>query len=235
VYGASSSVRPATALREALIALARRQTALREDTSRGVNSVAMRWPMERRSTAVRRRRHAATLVTAADRSIDTLGSTRRLSDAMLVLLFLIVWPAIEIFALIEVGHAIGWPLAIVVLLGTSVLGAQLLRVQGRTAIERVSVAVSEHRAPARAAVDGLLGFLGGVLLVIPGFVTDALGALLLLPPTRALTRRWLSRHYAGRAMRFVATTGRFASRDRGRHPDDVESTAVDDDRRGLGR
>jgi len=165
---------------------------------------------------------------------DALGQVRRLSGEM-VLLLLLAWPAIEIFVLIEVGDAIGWLLAVVVLLGTSVLGAQLLRIQGRSAIERVSLAVSEHRAPARAAIDGLLGFLGSVLLVIPGFVTDALGALLLLPPARALTRRWLSRHYAGRAMRFVATTGRFASRDRGRRPDDVDSTAVDDDQPRLDR
>jgi UPF0716 protein FxsA len=150
-------------------------------------------------------------------------------------LVLIVVPLVEVFAFIEVGRAIGWLLAVVLLLGTSVLGAQLLRIQGRAAVERVSLAVSEHRAPARAAIEGVLGFLGAALLVVPGFVTDALGVLLLLPPTRALTRRWLSRHYAGRTMRFVASTGRFASRDRGRRPDDVESTAVDDDPYELGR
>ena len=154
---------------------------------------------------------------------------------MPVLLILLAWPAIEIFVFIEVGQAIGWLLAVVLVLGTSVLGAQLLRVQGRSAIERVSLAVSEGRAPAGAAIDGLLGFLGGVLLVIPGFVTDAFGALLLLAPTRALTRRWLSRHYAGRAMRFVASTERFASRDRRGRPDDVDSTAVDDDPPRLSR
>jgi UPF0716 protein FxsA len=154
---------------------------------------------------------------------------------VILFVFLIAWPAVEILAFVEVGLAIGWLLAVVILLGTSVLGAQLLRLQGRSAIERVSLAVSEQRAPARAAIDGLLAFLGGVLLVIPGFVTDALGVLLLLPPTRALTRRWLSRHYRGRALRFVASTGRFASRDRGRRPDDVDSTAVDDDRHRLGR
>jgi UPF0716 protein FxsA len=153
----------------------------------------------------------------------------------MLLLVLIVWPAIEILAFIEVGHAIGWVLTVAVLLGTSVLGAQLLRIQGRAAVERVSLAVSEHRAPAHAAIDGLLGFLGCILLVIPGFVTDAIGALLLLAPTRALTRRWLSRHYAGRAMRFVATTGRFASRNGGRRPDDVDATAVDDDQPQLDR
>jgi len=153
----------------------------------------------------------------------------------MLLLLPVAWLAVEIVAFVEVGQAIGWLLAVVVLLGTSVLGAQLLRIQGRAAIARVSLAVSEHRAPAGAAVDGLLGFLGGLLLVVPGFVTDALGALLLLPPTRALTRRWLSRHYAGRLMRFAATTGRFASRSRGRHPDDVESTAFEDDRPRLDR
>ena len=151
------------------------------------------------------------------------------------LLVLIGLPAVEIFVFIEVGSAIGWLLAVVILLGTSVLGAQLLRIQSRAAIERVSLAVSEHRAPAAAAIDGLLGFLGGVLLVVPGFVTDALGALLVLRPTRALTRRWLSRHYAGATMRFVATTGRFASRDGGRRPGDVESTAIDEDPDQLGR
>jgi UPF0716 protein FxsA len=153
----------------------------------------------------------------------------------MLLLVLIGWPAVEILAFVEIGLAIGWLLAVVLLLGTSVLGAQLLRIQGRAAIARVSLAVSEHRPPAGATIDGLLGFLGGVLLVIPGFVTDALGALLLLPPIRKLTRRWLSRHYSGRAMRFVASTGRFASRDRGRRPGDVDSTAVDDDQLRLDR
>jgi UPF0716 protein FxsA len=150
-------------------------------------------------------------------------------------LFLIALPVVEVVAFIEVGGAIGWLPAVVVLLGTSVLGAQLLRIQSRAAIERVSQAVSERRAPARAALNGLLGFVGGLLLVVPGFVTDAVGVLLLLPPTRALARRWLTRHYTGGAMRFVTNTGRFASGDRGRRPDDVDSTAIDDDLRQLDR
>src|ERR1700691_1022327 len=108
-------------------------------------------------------------------------------------LVLIAWPVLEVFVFIEVGLAIGWLPAVVLLLGTSLLGIQVLRVQGRTAVERVSAAVSERRAPGRAALDGVLGFLGGVLLVIPGFVTDALGALLVLAPIRALVRRWISR------------------------------------------
>jgi UPF0716 protein FxsA len=144
-------------------------------------------------------------------------------------LLLIAVPLVEVFVFIEVGEAIGWLLALLLLLGTSVLGVQLLRIQGRAAIERVSLAVSGQRPSADAAIDGALGFLGAALLVIPGFVTDALGALLLLRPTRALARRRLSRHYAARLVGFLSRTGRFATRARPRPPADVESTAFDDD------
>jgi UPF0716 protein FxsA len=151
------------------------------------------------------------------------------------MLVLIGVPVIEVFAFIEVGRAIGWLLAVVLLVGTSLLGTRLLRVEGRAAIDRVSLAVSERRAPGRAAIEGALGFLGAALLVVPGFVTDALGALLLLGPTRKLTRRWISGHYAGRLISFAVSAGRFASRDRGVRPADVESTAVEDDLDQLGR
>jgi UPF0716 protein FxsA len=148
---------------------------------------------------------------------------------MMFVLVLIAVPALELFVLIEVAHAIGWLLAVVLLLGTSLVGIQIVRIQGRSTIERVSLAVSERRAPGRPALDGALGFLGGLLLVLPGFVTDALGALLLLPPTRALTRRWISRRYAARMMSFVAAAGRFTPGGRAARPADVDSTAVEDD------
>jgi UPF0716 protein FxsA len=147
----------------------------------------------------------------------------------MLVLVLIGVPVLEVLAFIEVGRAIGWLLAVVLLLGTSVLGARLVRVEGRAAIERFSSAVSERRAPASAAIDGALGFLGAVLLAVPGFVTDAFGTLLLVGPTRRLARRWISSHYAARVMRFAATAGRFTSRGRGVRPADVESTAVEDD------
>jgi UPF0716 protein FxsA len=163
------------------------------------------------------------------------------------LLLLIGVPAVELLVFIEVGRTIGWLLAVILLLGTSVLGVQAVRVEGRSAIERVSAAVSERRAPARAAIDGALGFLGAVLLVVPGFLTDAIGALLLLPATRALARRWISRHYAARVIDFVTAASRFtpgARRTRandpfappgaGARPADVESTAVEVDREELG-
>jgi len=177
------------------------------------------------------------------------------------ILVLIGVPVAEVFAFIEVGHAVGWLAALVLLLGTSVLGIPIMRAQARSAIERVSVAVSQGGAPARAATEGALGVLAGALLVVPGFVTDALGLLLLLPPSRALARRWISHRYAGRVVRFAAAAGRFAPGDRGaaaagrfapdergaaeagrsapgergRRPADVESTAVEDDLQELDR
>jgi UPF0716 protein FxsA len=142
---------------------------------------------------------------------------------------------VEVFAFIEVGRAIGWLVAVVLLLGTSVFGVRMLLIQGRLTIQRVSLALSERRAPGNKAIDGALGFLGGALLLIPGFVTDVLGALLLLPLVQKLMRRWMSRHYAGRVMRFVATAGRFAPGDRAGRAADVESTVIEEDPNQLGR
>ncbi len=159
---------------------------------------------------------------------------RRLTEAMFVLVLIAV-PVLEVFVFIVVGQAIGWLPAVALLLATSIVGVQVGRMQGRSAIERVSLAVSERRVPTRAALDGALGFLAGLLLAVPGFLTDALGVLLLLEPTRALVRRWLSRHYAGRMMSFLASAGRFTPDAREPYPADVDSTAVEDDLDQLGR
>jgi UPF0716 protein FxsA len=151
-------------------------------------------------------------------------------------LALIAWPVLEVFVFIEVGLAIGWLPAVVLLVGTSMLGTQVLRIQGRAAIERVSAAVAERRAPGRAALDGVLGFLGGVLLVLPGFVTDALGALLVLAPTRTLAGRWISRRYVDRMIGFAATAARFTPSGRAQsRPADVDSTAIEEDQDLLDR
>jgi UPF0716 protein FxsA len=145
----------------------------------------------------------------------------------------IAWLALEVFAFIEVGLAIGFALATGLLVATSLLGLLLLRVLGKAAVERISLAIAERRAPGRAALDGALGFLGCVLLVAPGFVSDGLGVLLVFPATRALVRLWIARRYARRVMAFAASAARFSSRGRGPWPADVESTAVEEDQGRL--
>ena len=148
---------------------------------------------------------------------------------MILLLLLIGVPVAEVLAFIAVGLAIGWLAAVALLVATSLLGVALLPVQARAAMAGTSPGVRRQRAPGAVAIDAALGFLGCVLLVIPGFITDALGALLLLPPTRTLLRRWISRQLARRVMSFAATAARFAPPGRGPRPADVEGTAVEDD------
>ena len=111
---------------------------------------------------------------------------------LLLLLIFIVVPLVELYVIIEVGGAIGVLPTIGLLFLDSVLGAMLLRSQGRAAWRRFNTALEERRVPAREVFDGAMVILGGALLLTPGFVTDIFGILLLIPPTRDVVRRFSS-------------------------------------------
>jgi UPF0716 protein FxsA len=153
----------------------------------------------------------------------------------MLVLVLLGAPLVEVAAFVAVGLTAGWLVAVALLLGVPVLGVLVLRVETRAALGRVSVAVSQHQPPGPATVDAALGLLGGVLLLIPGFVTDVLALPLLLPPARRVVRRQLSRHLARRVMRFAAMAERFRARAPGMPPADVDATAIEDEPRRLGR
>jgi UPF0716 protein FxsA len=140
----------------------------------------------------------------------------------LVLLFIAV-PIAELAVIIQVGQAIGiwWTLAL--LIADSLLGSWLMRHLGRATWRRFNEAVSGGRVPTREVLDGALVIFGGALLLTPGFITDILGLILLLPPSRAVVRGIVSRRIAHR-MVASATRARTAP---GRY--DVEGTAVDID------
>jgi UPF0716 protein FxsA len=152
---------------------------------------------------------------------------------LLLLLFIVV-PLVELYVIIQVGQAIGALPTIALLLLDSIVGSLLLRSQGRTAWRRFNEAIGGGRVPAREVADGAMVIFGGALLLTPGFVTDILGALFLLPPTRALLRRLLGRAAARRVV--VATP--FGTMRRGRRSPppgsgqdwDVEGSAHDVDR-----
>lgn len=110
--------------------------------------------------------------------------------ALLVILFVAV-PILELYVIIEVGGAIGVLPTLALLLAMSLLGAGLLRHQGRGAWRRFNVALAERRFPGREVADGLMITVGGALLLTPGFVTDAVGLACVLPPTRVALRRAL--------------------------------------------
>jgi UPF0716 protein FxsA len=158
---------------------------------------------------------------------------------LLVLLFIVV-PIVELFVIIQVGEAIGVLPTIALLIADSVLGSMLMRSQGRAAWRRFNAALTDGRIPHREVLDGALVIFGGALLVTPGFVTDILGIVLLLPPTRALVRgvlarRLLPRVVAGGLGRFGGPSGAGGARGRPGSGDgaDVEGSATEIDPRQL--
>ncbi len=140
---------------------------------------------------------------------------------MFALLLLILWPIAELFVAIKVAEAIGVLLTVVLLLAGWPVGMWLAKTQGRAAWRRLSAAIAAGRPPGREVIDGALVLAGGVLLIVPGFITDVLGVLL-LAPTRSLARRAIVRNFQSRLV--VAAT-RFSRAPRSDY--DVDSTASD--------
>src|ERR1700728_1069923 len=113
---------------------------------------------------------------------------------LLPLLLLVLWPVAELIVIIKVAEAIGVLLTLVLLLAGWPLGIWAIRAEGRGVLRRMAAAVNEGRVPGREVLDGALVLLGGTLLMIPGFITDVIGLLLLLPPARIPLRRLLARN-----------------------------------------
>lgn len=143
-----------------------------------------------------------------------------------LLLLLIAVPLAELFVIIEVGQAIGALPTIALLLVLSALGAALMRAQGRVVWHRFLSTLGAGRLPAREVIDGALILFGGALLLFPGFLTDAVGLLFLLPPTRAAVRKGLLSSARARMVVVLAGNGA-ASRGRARQDYDVDSTGHD--------
>ncbi len=115
---------------------------------------------------------------------------------ILLLLFLSI-PLIEIYFLIQVGEVIGAFPTVVMVVFTAVLGAMLLRVQGLSTLKRVQAASARGELPALEMLEGMMLLIGGAMLLTPGFFTDAIGFLCLIPPLRqALIRYWIRRYGA---------------------------------------
>lgn len=116
---------------------------------------------------------------------------------ILLLAFVIV-PIIEIYLIIQVGSAIGGWETIALLIIDSMIGAWLVRREGFSIVARVNQALTNGKAPTDPLIDGLLVLIAGALMLTPGFLTDGVGFLLLLPPTRALVRAYLKHRFKDR-------------------------------------
>jgi UPF0716 protein FxsA len=99
----------------------------------------------------------------------------------------------EVVVFVLVVRWIGGPAAVLLALATSVLGTVLLRREGIRAWRRFRSAVEAGEPPGVRVADGLVGLVGALMLALPGFVSDALGLLLVLPPSRGLARRAVQR------------------------------------------
>jgi UPF0716 protein FxsA len=147
---------------------------------------------------------------------------------LLLLVLFVVVPAVEIYVLIQVGQLIGVLPTIVLLLADAVLGTWLFRREGRKAWRALNEAIGAHRVPAKEVADGALVVLGGAFLLTPGFVTDVVGVLCLLPPTRALLRRGLTKVVAVRMLR-PGAPGPGPGAPRERRTGVIDGEVVDDD------
>lgn len=119
--------------------------------------------------------------------------------ALLAALFIVV-PIVELWVVIQVGQAIGALNTIALLLLVGFLGAWLAKREGLGVWLRFQRQIEAGSVPGREIVDGVLILFAGALLLTPGFVSDVLALLLLLPPVRALIRALLLRRVAGRVI-----------------------------------
>lgn len=127
---------------------------------------------------------------------------------VLALLFLVV-PIAELYVIVQVASGIGVVETIVVIIAISVVGAWLAKMAGLSVLNRLQRTVRAGKVPSNEVVDGALVLFAGALMIIPGFLSDAVALLLLLPPTRALVRSTILRRIrAGGGLITVVTSGR---------------------------
>ncbi len=125
-----------------------------------------------------------------------------------IVLLLVVAPLVELYVIIQVAQVIGGWETIALLIVESAIGAWLLKRQGLATLARISEALDAGRVPGKELVDGFCILVAGSLMLAPGFLTDIIGYLLLIPPTRAVVRRvLLKRFQAGTYGRFFTMAG----------------------------
>jgi UPF0716 protein FxsA len=116
---------------------------------------------------------------------------------LLAIVFIVV-PLAELYVILQVGQAIGVLDTIGLLILISVVGAWLAKREGIGVLRRIQRSIEAGRVPGTELIDGFLILLAGALMLTPGFLTDILAILLLLPPVRVVVRRQLRRVFARR-------------------------------------
>lgn len=125
----------------------------------------------------------------------------------LIFLLLLAMPVVELAVIVQVAEQVGVLETLALLVGISLAGAWLLKQQGLATWRSLQATTARGEMPTKEATDGALILLGGALLLTPGFVTDAFGLVLLLPPTRALVKSSFRKLFAGWALRRAGRAG----------------------------
>ena len=118
-----------------------------------------------------------------------------------VVLLLVLWPIVEIALFVQVAQRIGVFDTLALMLAISLFGAWLIKRQGVGTLARMRADLDDGRVPTGPMTDGALLAVAGFLLLVPGFVTDAFGLALLIPPVRAGVRRVLGLRFTARVAR----------------------------------
>lgn len=108
----------------------------------------------------------------------------------LILLFTLV-PVVELALLIKIGRHIGVGYTLTIVILTGIVGAYLAKFQGFRTLRRIQEDINEGLMPADRIFDGMIILCGGILLLTPGFITDLIGLMALVPFTRHLIKLWL--------------------------------------------
>jgi UPF0716 protein FxsA len=156
---------------------------------------------------------------------------------MLWFVVLVLWPLAELYVIVKLSEWVGFIWVLLAILISWPVGSRVIRAEGRAALRRLREALAAGRTPTKEVLDGALVLFGGVLLLVPGFISDTFGLLLLLPPTRALARGAAARRGAGsrlaRVVSFISwgAGGRGSAGRPGEQPRgyDADASAVDID------
>lgn len=117
---------------------------------------------------------------------------------LIILFFFIAVPLVEIYFLIEVGSVIGALPTVLAVVFTAVLGVFLIRIQGFSTMQKAQAAMQAGQVPAQEMIEGVMLLIAALMLLIPGFITDSVGFILLIPPVRKyLAGKVISRGHLG--------------------------------------
>jgi len=106
------------------------------------------------------------------------------------MLFIIV-PIVELYVLIEIGRKIGTWSTIGIIILTGILGAYLVKRQGFLILRKIQNDLNEGVLPGDSLIQGAIILAGGILLITPGFITDTIGFIFLIPAGRRLVKNYL--------------------------------------------